>query len=123
MIFKIFIKSGLDHGLDLIWEDIFNSGNCGEQPSKGVKVLCGDSMGTEGCASGRLDVLYGRISLIVAIAGELPSKGVKVLCGDSMGTEGCASGRLDVLYYLSGSVWKLIFSKNQVLEPSGFEPV
>ena len=83
MIFKIFIKSGLDHGLDLIWEDIFNSGNCGEQPSKGVKVLC----------------------------------------GDSMGTEGCASGRLDVLYYLSGSVWKLIFSKNQVLEPSGFEPV
>ena len=60
--------------IPLVWTDLFNGGDCGEPPREGVKVLFALDMDTEGCASGRLDLLYGLISSMVVIAGNRPEK-------------------------------------------------
>ena len=63
------------------WVHIFNSGNCGEPPSRGVKVLSLDLIWTlKAALLADLAVLLadlaasGTISLIVAIAGNRPAK-------------------------------------------------
>ena len=49
--------------------NLFNGGSHGEPPREGVQVFLGQQLEIGGCASGRLNLGYGRLSLAAAITG------------------------------------------------------
>ena len=58
-----------------IWTYLFNGGDYGELPSKGIRVPVRLHIGSGGCASGRLAFQYELISLTVVTTGNCPAKG------------------------------------------------